>query len=93
MTLARRYFVHRDDGISNGWFDVGPTPLAQQALHMQIHVSIISKSSEKATKKIISSIITVLITLQKFEKNPAHISPQRLGVLYDGKKIIFRWII
>ena len=27
-------FAHRADILANGWFDVGPTPLAQQALHM-----------------------------------------------------------
>ena len=34
MTLARYHFTRRTDLIANGWFDVGPTPLAQQALHM-----------------------------------------------------------
>ena len=37
MTLVRCHFVHRADFttfIANGWFDFGPTPVAQQALHM-----------------------------------------------------------
>ena len=34
MTLVRCHFVHRTDLIANGWFDIGPTPVAQQALHM-----------------------------------------------------------
>ena len=32
-TLARCYFAHRANLIANRWFDVGPTPVAQQALH------------------------------------------------------------
>ena len=35
MTLARCHFAHRDNLIVNRWFDVGPTPVAQQALHMK----------------------------------------------------------
>ena len=28
-------YIHKlADILANGWFDVGPTPLAQQALHM-----------------------------------------------------------
>ena len=34
MTLARCHFAHRANLIANRWFDVGPTPVAQQALHM-----------------------------------------------------------
>ena len=38
MSVARCHFAHRADLIVyliiNGWFDAGPTPLAQQALHM-----------------------------------------------------------
>ena len=34
MTLARCHFAHRANLIANRWFDVGPTPIAQQALHM-----------------------------------------------------------
>ena len=34
MTLARCHFAHRANVIANRWFDVGPTPVAQQALHM-----------------------------------------------------------
>ena len=30
MTLARCHFAHRADVIANGWYGVGPTPLAQQ---------------------------------------------------------------
>ena len=29
MALAGRHFAHRSDVIANGWFDVGPTCLAQ----------------------------------------------------------------
>ena len=28
------FIAHRADAIANGWFNVGSTPLAQQALHM-----------------------------------------------------------
>ena len=31
MTLARCHFAHRANFIANRWFDVGPTPVAQQA--------------------------------------------------------------
>ena len=34
MTLAQCHFAHRANLIANCWFDVGPTPVAQQALHM-----------------------------------------------------------
>ena len=34
MTFARCHFAHRTNLIANRWFDVGPTPLAQKALHM-----------------------------------------------------------
>ena len=34
MTLARCHFAHRTNLIANRWFDVGPTPVAQQTLHM-----------------------------------------------------------
>ena len=34
MTLARCHFAHRANLIANRWFGVGPTPVAQQALHM-----------------------------------------------------------
>ena len=34
MTFAWCYFARQADLIANGWFDVGPTPLAQQAVHM-----------------------------------------------------------
>ena len=34
MTLARCHFADWADLIANSWFDDGPTPLAQQALHM-----------------------------------------------------------
>mgnify|MGYP003690534163 CR=1 FL=1 len=34
MTLVRCHFAHRANLIANRWFDVGPTPVAQQALHM-----------------------------------------------------------
>ena len=34
MTMARCHFAHWADLIANGWFDVGPTPVAQLALHM-----------------------------------------------------------
>ena len=34
MTLARCHFAHRANLIGNRWFEVGPTPVAQQALHM-----------------------------------------------------------
>ena len=34
MALVRCHFAHRADLIANAWFDIGPTPLAQQALHM-----------------------------------------------------------
>ena len=35
LTLKNDWFyVIRADVIANGWFDVGPTPLAKQALHM-----------------------------------------------------------
>ena len=36
MTLARCHFAHRANLIANRWFDFGPTPVAQQALHMPI---------------------------------------------------------
>lgn len=28
------FIAHRADAIANGWFNVGPTPLAQQALQI-----------------------------------------------------------
>ena len=34
MSLTRCHFCHRADLIANGWFDVGPTSIAQQAMHM-----------------------------------------------------------
>ena len=34
MALARCHFAHRADLIVNGLFDAGPTPLAQQGVHM-----------------------------------------------------------
>ena len=34
MALVRCHFAHRADLIANGCFDVGLTPLAQQALRM-----------------------------------------------------------
>ena len=34
MTLVRCNFVYRADFIANCWLDVGPTSVAQQALHM-----------------------------------------------------------
>ena len=34
MSLARCHFAHRANLIANPWFDVGPTPVAQQTLHM-----------------------------------------------------------
>ena len=34
MTLARCHFAHRANLIANRWFGVGPTSVAQQALHM-----------------------------------------------------------
>ena len=36
MTLARCHFAYRANLIANRWFDVGPTPVAQQALHTQM---------------------------------------------------------
>ena len=33
MALARCHFAHRANLIANRWFDVGPTPVTQQALH------------------------------------------------------------
>ena len=34
MTLAQCHFADRANLIANRWFDVGPTPVDQQALHM-----------------------------------------------------------
>ena len=34
VLLARRHFAHQANLIANRWFNVGPTPVAQQALHM-----------------------------------------------------------
>ena len=34
MTLARCHYAHRINLIANRWFDVSPTPVTQQALHM-----------------------------------------------------------
>ena len=34
MTLTRCHFAHRADIFANDWFDVGPTPIAQQAQPM-----------------------------------------------------------
>ena len=34
MTLAQRHFAHRPNVIANGWFDVDPSSLAQEVLHM-----------------------------------------------------------
>ena len=34
MALARCHFAYRADLIVNGLFDAGPTPLAQQDVHM-----------------------------------------------------------
>ena len=36
MTLVRCHFAHRANlhVIANRWFDVGPTPVAQQGRHM-----------------------------------------------------------
>ena len=33
MTLVRCHFANRANLIANRWFDVGPMPVAQQALH------------------------------------------------------------
>ena len=37
--LARRHLAHRLKVIANSLFDVGQTPLAQQALHMPIQTN------------------------------------------------------
>ena len=34
MTSARCHFAQRANLNANRWFDVGPTPVARQALHM-----------------------------------------------------------
>ena len=33
LHVARFHFAHRANLIANRWFDVGPTPVAQKALH------------------------------------------------------------
>ena len=37
--IARCHFAHRSNLIVNRWFDVGPTPIAKQALHMPMYHS------------------------------------------------------
>ena len=45
MTLARCHFAHRPYLIANRWFDVGPTPVAQQALQRNANHSLSSIAS------------------------------------------------
>ena len=93
MTLARCHFAHRADLIANGWFDVGPTPLAQQALHMPTYCQPFSFKFRVGPTLARHDLLVPSININSLEKFDFPYFVLLLTAVYSISRsgVAFRW--